>query len=203
MQTTADLASLLTEPHIYTHSARRKLVLIFVLVAIIISLAMAVVNLISRQSIVLILACALEILYFAAIGFILSRSIGRNVLITGLEGIIFTRGGYAIFSPWENITRIANPPYWRGYKALQLREAPADIPLGEGIREHRAAMQITRDAKIMMGPKSNSPYDIYHYIPLLFSRSSRYKEQLNSDLERYIPNNLQASLQHTLHRDAT
>ncbi len=52
----------------------------------------------------------------------------------------------------------------------------------------------------MMGPKSNSPYDIYHYIPLLLSKSSRYKDQLDSDLEHYIPNILQASPQRTLHR---
>ena len=200
MQTAADLASLLTEAHVYRHSARRKLLLLFLLGGIIIFLAMAVVNLIARQSIALFLACALETLYFAAMGFMLSRSIGRNVLITGREGIIFTRGGYAVFSPWENITRIANPPYWRGYDALQLRETPADIPLEDGIREPRAAMQITRDASILMGPKSNSSYDIYHYIPMLFSRNSRGKGQLNSDLERFIPTILQVPPQHTLHR---
>jgi hypothetical protein len=200
MQAAAELASLLTEPHVYTHSTRRKLVLIFVLVAIIIFLAMAVVNLISRQNIVLILAGIVEVLFFAAMGFILSQSIRGNVLITGLEGIIFTYGGYTVFSPWENITRITRPPYWRRYEALQLRETPADIPLEDGIREHQAAMQITRSAMITMGPKSKSPYDIYHYIPLLFTRNSRYKDQLNSDLERYLPTILQAPSQRTLHR---
>ena len=199
MQGPADLTSLLTEPHVYTHSARRKLALVFVLVAIIIFLAMMVVNLVSRQSIGLLLTCAVEMLYFAAMGFILSRSIRRNFLITGQEGIIFTRGGYMAFSPWENITRIANPPYWRGYDALQLREAPADMPPVDGIREHRAAKQITKSAMLTMGPKSTSPYDIYHYIPLLFSRSSWRKGQLKSDLERYAPTILQASPQHTLY----
>lgn len=200
MQAAADLASLLTEPHIYTHSTRRKVGLVFVLFAVIISLVMAVVNLVSRQSVALMLACAIKVLYFAAMGFILSRSTGRNVLITGLEGIIFTYGSYTVFSPWENITRTASPPYWGGYDALQLREAPADMSLVDGIRERRATMQITRSTSIMMGPKSNSRYNIYHYIPLLFSRSARRKSQLDRDLARYIPTVLQALPQHTLHR---
>jgi len=199
MQAPVELTSLLTEPHFYRHSVRRKLVLIFVLVGIMLFLMMAVTNLILKQSAGLFLSYTVETLYFVAWGFILSRSIRRDFLITGLEGIIFTRGGYTVFSPWDNITRIANPPYWRGYNALQLREAPADMPLVDGIREHRAAMQITRSATLTMGPIGKSPYDIYHYIPLLFSRSSWHKSQLKSDFERYVPTILQASPQHTLH----
>lgn len=193
MQAPADLANLLTEPHVYRHSMRRKLGLIFVLVGIMLFLMMAVINLILKQSTGLFLSYAVETLYFVAWGFILSRSIRRNFLITGLEGIIFTRGGYMVFSPWENITRITNSPFWRGYDALQLREAPANMPLVDGIREHRAAMQITRSATLTMGPVGKSTYDIYHYIPLLFSRSAWRKSQLNSDFERYVPTILQAS----------
>ena len=110
MQMAADLATLLTEPHMYRHSARSKLWLGLLLVAIAAFLTTAGVNLAGKQNIVLFLLYGAEALYLMLCGLILLKTTRRRFLITSLEGIIFTRGGYTVFSPWENITRIASPP---------------------------------------------------------------------------------------------
>ena len=89
MQAPEELTTLLTEPHVYTHSARRKAARVLVLVGIIPFLMTTVAMLVSRQNIFLFLASFVEVLYFVALGYIVSRSIRRNFLITGQEGIIF------------------------------------------------------------------------------------------------------------------
>ncbi len=187
MEFSQNLSNLLTRPHVYTGGSVQKIVFGYVLFLAVALAALAIVALVVKRDIGLFLACVGVALFLAVLGFILRRTAKQHFLITGQEGIIFTYTGHTVFSPWENISRITNPPYWRRYDALQLREAPQIMPIANSIREHRPAMQSTRGAAAMLGRKGESPYDIYHYIPLLFMGHSWRTSGLKDDLERYAP----------------
>lgn len=119
--------------------------------------------------------------FFCVLWGIVRWLLRKQALIVGKEGIIYTSGIYTVYTPWENISKLANSPYG-AQPALQLRESPKPIALEQGIQEQRAAIENTfrpnRPIKI------TSRYEQYNYLPLPphWRKSAPWQ-----DIKRHVP----------------
>jgi hypothetical protein len=177
MYTIRNLATLMSEPHIYTKSRMRNVALGILLLFAIAFIVFAV---FSKRSDAW-LTCLLILLVLGGLGVGLTLSLRNIGLITGREGIIYLGQGYAMYTPWENIDSITSFP--RVGKMLRLQTISEQADFAQAIREQRAT--ITIHGQTLLPKKSYSPYDGYHTIPIQnFSTPQDSSSMLAQDIKR-------------------
>ena len=194
MQASRDYSHLLTDTHTYT-ATRNKYMLATIILIVVAFFIIAMILATKKGALPIGIGLIVFLLILLAITW---KFLSKVREFTGHEGIVYTGWGYIVYSPWENVIKVMTMP--RSGWQLQLRDAPEEMPIEQGIREHKPAMEIgSKTGKMMLWPrKSYSPYDYYHMIPLLDSNFFWQRSKVGQDILRYAPQVEDKGIKHSI-----